>query len=402
MRSAAVQRAWELFNLRRLDEAMRAAIRASGEEPQDYEPHYIISLCHTNQGRYDEGREAAAEVLRLDPEQAAGHHAMGFSWLHQARDSGYDWWCRVDLDREPPERLKDACRCYAEAIRLNPDWSMLWRLRSEALLLDRQYTQAEEAARRAVALAPRDTDAYLALFMALRQQGRQGEAEVLVNDALRVHPDEADLHAALGWACFDLGRKDEATRYFREALRIDPENWMGELGLLEAMKSKYVAYRVYLKARRAIDGDSLIGLILLLIFDLASELLLLMDPLGRVLLDKWQRYYCTIAAAVGLPLVGAILLWLVSFLVGNYEATPRVIALRLLSFTLIGPALAAWAGLSVTRWWWAGYAIGVCSLLGWLAAILVPGLGYAAAGSLWVWACVVAAAFGGWSLVSNA
>lgn len=85
-------------------------------------------------------------------------------------------------------------------------------------------SQARDAYRRALELAPRDADAHLNLGRLLHEAGRLGPALDHYRLALEVRARDATAAYNLGVCLQDLGRTREAVRAYLGALERDPGN----------------------------------------------------------------------------------------------------------------------------------------------------------------------------------
>ena len=77
---------------------------------------------------------------------------------------------------------------------------------------------------RAIALAPTDTGAYVALGKMLQRSGAVDEAVVATETATRLAPRDAWLRVAVGEACEVAGKLEKARRSFEHALTLQPDN----------------------------------------------------------------------------------------------------------------------------------------------------------------------------------
>src|SRR4029077_17572349 len=64
-----------------------------------------------------------------------------------------------------------------------------------------------------------------------------------IQAALEEDPEDAFSHTNQGWICLNRGERAQAIEHFREALRLDPTIESARLGLLEALRTKYLLYR---------------------------------------------------------------------------------------------------------------------------------------------------------------
>src|SRR5262249_4777977 len=83
--------------------------------------------------------------------------------------------------------------------------------------------------------------------MVLVQLGRKEEAAQALGSALAKDPENAVTHANQGWALLHRGDHLGALEHFREALRIDPELEWARARIAEALKARYLIYRMMLR-----------------------------------------------------------------------------------------------------------------------------------------------------------
>ena len=82
---------------------------------------------------------------------------------------------------------------------------------------------------------------------ALINLGRKAEANDTLDDALSKDPENAWTHANRGWALLEQSDRQRALEHFREALRLDPTLESARIGIVEALKSKHLIYRLMLR-----------------------------------------------------------------------------------------------------------------------------------------------------------
>ncbi len=83
--------------------------------------------------------------------------------------------------------------------------------------------------------------------MSLVKLGRKEEASQSIAGALRRNPDNAVSHANQGWTSLHQNDHAKALEHFREALRLDPHNEWARDGMIAALKSRYLPYRIMLR-----------------------------------------------------------------------------------------------------------------------------------------------------------
>ena len=110
----------------------------------------------------------------------------------------------------------------------------------------RRWAEALAAADRGLALDPENATCMNLRAMALVQLGRKEEAAIALGSALADDPENAVTHANQGWALLHRGDHLKALEHFREALRLDPDLEWARAGIVEALKARYLIYRLML------------------------------------------------------------------------------------------------------------------------------------------------------------
>jgi tetratricopeptide (TPR) repeat protein len=286
--STAFQRGIVLYQQGRHDLADREFRRALAEDPDNPSAHAFLALCLTDQDRHDEALHEAGEAVRLDPDMALCHYVRGRALL--------------DLDRP-----REAEAAALEAIRLDPDDADYPGLLAAVELSRGRWPAALEAAERGLALDPENAWCANLRAMALVQLGRRDEAAGTLGSALERDPENALTHANQGWALLHRGDHEGALVHFREALRIDPELEWARAGIVEALKARYLVYRLMLRFALWMGRQS----------TAAQWIILLAFVFGRKALTNIARANPTLA-----PFIWPVLVLTFAFLVLTWIASP--------------------------------------------------------------------------------
>jgi tetratricopeptide (TPR) repeat protein len=223
-------------------------------------PSFQRAILLQQQRRYADAERELRQVLAADPNFAPAHALLADALLEQQRlddataeaelavtqdpelELGYFTMARVLLARN---RHDEAERAVLRAIELVPyprSFGLLAAVRFER----RDWTGALRAADEGLAVDPEDTGCLNLRAMALRQLGRHDEADRTLAGALENDPEDGYAHSNRGWSELHRGRPREALVHFKEALRLDPSNDHARAGLVEAMKARYLLYRIVL------------------------------------------------------------------------------------------------------------------------------------------------------------
>ena len=221
------QRGILLLQQGRYDLADREFRQGLAQEPDNPISHAYLALCLNRLDRNDEALREADEAVRCGPDQAFCHYVRA---------------CAL----EAKKRLAEAEAAANEAIQLDPDDADYPALLASIVMDRRDWKGALEAANRGLALDPEHSACLNLRAMALVQLGRKDEASATLGSALADDPDNALTHANQGWALLHRGDHAQALEHFRESLRIDPNLEWAQVGVVEALKARFLVYRVML------------------------------------------------------------------------------------------------------------------------------------------------------------
>lgn len=225
--SAHFERATLLFHQSRFDLAEQELRLALAEAPDSGPAHALLSLCLGRQHKKEEAIAAGETAVGLAPDLAFTHYALA------------DALFRAD-------RNEDAARAVDAAIELDPSDADLFALRAAIWFDQRDWVAALAAADQGLSLDPEHDGCTNLRAMALVQLGRKAEAGTAIAGALERDPESSLGHANQGWTYLHQNQPRKALEHFREALRIDPDQAWARAGLVEALKARYLVYRVML------------------------------------------------------------------------------------------------------------------------------------------------------------
>jgi tetratricopeptide (TPR) repeat protein len=196
-------------------------------QPEDGHIHSLLALSLIQQRRTDEAKDVLREAVRLDPASFYPHYLMGIIHLED-------------------DKLIDARRSLEEAIRLHPFQPCCFWLMGALLVKEGKKQEAIKALDRGLAIDPEDVDCLNMRAQILTQMGRSEEAAGTIARTMRAAPENAGAHATQGWALLHTNKPKEALKHFDEALRIEPGHDYARAGMVEALKARFVVYRLVL------------------------------------------------------------------------------------------------------------------------------------------------------------
>jgi len=151
-------------------------------------------------------KRAARAAIRVDSEDPWAHHALGCVYLFT-------------------RRFDDSLAQFELALRLNPNFSLAQGLSGLTLAYCGRWEEADQAARRALRLSPRDPFSALYYGVASYAQfvGRNyAEALQLARAAIRLRGDFVGGHRVLTAAASMAGKTDVATAALQKLRRAQP------------------------------------------------------------------------------------------------------------------------------------------------------------------------------------
>jgi len=189
-----------------------------------------------HQSEYEQSYTAAQQALRLNPDLAEAHRALGGAEATLGMpgvevetrkavelnpndaENWYDLWIASGNGKDPDHKY------ILKALELNPDLAAAHDDRGMTLVNLQRYQEAVAEFREALRINSNDANAHNGLGSALNNLQRYDEAVAEYREALRIYPNFGFAHKNLGSTLYYLQRYEEAIAEFREALRIDPSN----------------------------------------------------------------------------------------------------------------------------------------------------------------------------------
>ncbi|MFL5751901.1 MAG: tetratricopeptide repeat protein [Bacteroidia bacterium] len=343
------QRAQVLIEQNRHREALKELSLALAEEPNNAFVLYLMSYCHLQDDNITEAEAMIKAAISLEPDEDV--------FLGQL--------ARVQIHKED---YTDAEKTIRSAIAFEPFKADHWGVLSFIKINQKKYEEGLEAANKGLEVESDNLFCLNQRSTALIKLNRKEEAFETLQGTLEEDPENSYTHANYGWAELEKGNHKKALEHFREALKLDSMNAYAKSGMVEALKSKYWFYRVFLKysfwasnlsaqaqwgliiglyilrqfSGRLANGDSAIAYaaevfnILYLVFVLSTWLI---EPLSNLLLrlNVYGRYALSEEAKKSSTFVGlSLLTGLSGFLL--YLVYPHEFLL-VIGFVAVGCAL---------------------------------------------------------------
>jgi len=220
-----VERAYELYESGRWEDALAELQEALRVNPYQGEWHFNMGLTLDAMGRYEEAIDCYHAAL-----EHAGEEAEILSHL------------AVDCSR--CHRVNDALRYFERAQRLDPEDETPHVHRIDLYRQLGDHEQAELMFYLTLQINDANPLAYAHIARSLIERQLVDKAIWCLNQVRRLDPHDSHVHARLGEAYHLKGRHDRARRSYLRHLRIDP----GDIDALMALGRLLVEMHRYVEA----------------------------------------------------------------------------------------------------------------------------------------------------------
>jgi tetratricopeptide (TPR) repeat protein len=213
-----------LYDMNRYEAALAEFGFARTEMPDDSRPVMLAAFCQYYLGQYKTGLALAKEALSLEPDEASNLHIFAICSFHMNK----------------PKQAREAMD---RALALDPEkafshYYMAWFMGNTG-----HWKVALSAIENALSYDPDNSDFLAFRSQALTKLGRRADAKDSSIQALQLNPDDPNALGQLGVVLRQEGDVVGSMRAFRDALRNDPNDEQARLGLLEAIRSRFIFYR---------------------------------------------------------------------------------------------------------------------------------------------------------------
>jgi Flp pilus assembly protein TadD len=217
-----------LFQQRNYKQAEKSLKTMLSSDPNDVDMLSLLAEVYIHLERYDDGMRIIKSAIALDP---------SISILYYTKS-------RLELLKD---LYDDAEKSILEAKILDPNDDDVFAFEAHIKLHRKKYDLALELADQSLQINPENLLALNTRSTALLKLGRQEESFTSIEGALREDPNNSFTHANYGWGLLEKGQHKKALDHFKEALANDPNSKHAQSGMLEALKARYLFYRIFLK-----------------------------------------------------------------------------------------------------------------------------------------------------------
>ncbi|HEX7902143.1 MAG TPA: tetratricopeptide repeat protein [Planctomycetota bacterium] len=199
------QGAFEMLAGGRPDLAEPLIRRGLQRQPDSPFGHALLALCFHHRDDHAAAEREAREAVAQAPDVPFCHYVLG----------------RVLLSAK---RIAEAETAALTALDLLPENEGHLALLGQIRIAQKRGAEALELAERGLAIDPNDLNCLNLRIVALRELGRNAEAQLAAREILQRHPEDEVAHIQAGLARSMVGDDDAGRAHFAEALRIDPTN----------------------------------------------------------------------------------------------------------------------------------------------------------------------------------
>ena len=241
---------------------MKSQAKGVARDPAGYQLQ-ITSRAHMRRQSRDDLRAARAgfeQLMRLEPQNAAGYAGYAQATITLAQDY-------LDLDFDEAQRLSEAA--VDKAIQLDPKSAEVWIAKAwvSRVLAVRvggaRYDKAfDEAARRAVALQPKNAEALTLLAAHLADGGQPAQALDAARKAAEADPLSRSALVMLARSLARADKLDEAERGYRSVNELYPDFSEGryQLAMLLVERGRLDQAVPWIKAAAAAGDDPYVAM----------------------------------------------------------------------------------------------------------------------------------------------
>lgn len=234
-----IERAHELYEAGRWDEAERELREALSRNPFQSEWHFNLGLTLEAAGRFHDAADAYKKAFEHGSEDAQTGVMIGLCLLRAGDPEGsLTWFTRAtDLDEERIDALIHRIEAHTQlnqhdqaevtfylAQQLEPDNAEIYAAMAESLLARGMHDKAVWCLREAARLDPELPRVEARLASAYANSGRLERARQLYVRELRRDPGNIDTLLDLGELLLAMHRDAEAAEKFRRVLELEPDN----------------------------------------------------------------------------------------------------------------------------------------------------------------------------------
>jgi len=225
--SANYARAQLLIEQNRPQDALKELAQYVAAHPDQFDGYMLQAIAYLQLDELKKATAAAQTALSIEPDQPGTHYIAAMVYSQR-------------------NRLKEAETHIRTAIELDPEDADYHCLLASIFYERSLWQKALEQVEVGLTIDPENVDCINLKARCLQQLGRKEEARHSLQAAMNKDPDNSQTHANNGWQALRAGDRKKSLEHFRESLRLEPGNEWARQGMVEALKSGNILYRMML------------------------------------------------------------------------------------------------------------------------------------------------------------
>jgi tetratricopeptide (TPR) repeat protein len=223
-----VERASLLIQTKRYKEAEKHLAEVLATEPDNAEALSLLALCKSEGGQHAEAIKIMEQVVGRQPDNPQSLYLYAIMLLRN-------------------NEMRKSEKFVKEAIAFDPFNADYFALLASIKIQQKEWQEAYDTANKGLEIDAENLACLNLRSTALTKLDRHEESFETIREALNKDPRNDHTHANLGWSQLEKGNHKAALESFRAALQLNPGNEYARAGLVEALKARYLFYRLFLK-----------------------------------------------------------------------------------------------------------------------------------------------------------
>lgn len=223
-----LRRAEHLLNQDRFSEAQTEVKSYLASNPEDAQGLIILVQTHLGLGQNEKADAVVDNILKLDATDPIVLYLKGVTLAQLGKRS-------------------NALKFFNSALSFNPTFVEAHASLAMIHFQEGRFEEALAAANAGLEIDAENVNCLNQRSRALLKLGRKEEGIEADWQALKSDPMNPHTHATIGFGELEKGNIGNAKKHFREALRLDPNNEYAKVGMMHAIKSTNIYYRLFLK-----------------------------------------------------------------------------------------------------------------------------------------------------------
>ncbi|MDN5200627.1 tetratricopeptide repeat protein [Fulvivirgaceae bacterium BMA10] len=223
-----LEKAKVLIERNRFNEAEKSLRLTLSKQPNNVEALSLLAICLSEKKEFDEANEAMKAAIATEPNNPQLLYLFS----------------RVLFEQEEFAKAEEYIKSAIAFYPYEADYFGIW---AAIFLNKKDWKNALAKADEGLAIDPENLMCLNTRSTALVKLNKKKEAFDTISEALNQNPDNEVTHTNYGWGLLEKGEHKKALEHFRQALQHNPNFTWAKQGLLEALKARYLVYRIFLK-----------------------------------------------------------------------------------------------------------------------------------------------------------